>query len=258
MSIILAGWAAYPGATEWLPPLLPEDRPSSAPTPEPVVQLEGRYELISGVEYVWQRPARSEPVGILLLCHGCNHGAGDFFPRTEHCPTCLGLPVETGIASAGLARGWVVLAVSSRDRKRRCWNEARDLKGLAQAIAIVRRVCGLGEDSALAAIGASSGGRIVSLLDEAKIKGPLVGIVAQVSASAKEGWRHDAMTGRWDPSTHIPVRFLVMERDGLRFRAVTEQVIDYLSPCVHIAPGASSLVPNFRECNATLPVLAWC
>ncbi|KAL6754891.1 hypothetical protein V8C86DRAFT_2689463 [Haematococcus lacustris] len=59
--------------------------------PRQQVQLSPTYEVLEGLEAVWQKPER--PLGLLLTAHGCNHGGVDFFPAHPHsCPLCTGKP----------------------------------------------------------------------------------------------------------------------------------------------------------------------
>jgi hypothetical protein len=46
---------------------------------------------------------------VALLLHGCSHSAGDFWPQSFYCRTCLGLPEEMSAwraAGQGSALGW--------------------------------------------------------------------------------------------------------------------------------------------------------
>jgi hypothetical protein len=207
----------------------------------PSVTLDGVYENIAGVEFVWQMPPEPKTpiVGVLLLCHSCHHGALDWWPPPpppspssssaspptaghaagSSCPKCAGLPVETGIVSAGLARGYAVVAVTSRDRERRCWRERHDLRALGQAVSFVRKAAGLPEGSPLAALGFGSGGRMVTLLDEGgsgphgsghSLQGAFKGLVGVVSVASVSGKDPHAIgpSGHWMPHAHAPVRFL--------------------------------------------------
>ena len=86
-----------------------------------------QYELLDGVELVWQRPRGAERA-VILLAHGCSHSATDFFPfDRKKCTKCLGLPEERRIVQAALARGFVAVAISSADRVHsRCWDPQTD------------------------------------------------------------------------------------------------------------------------------------
>ena len=74
--------------------------PSQRTTPERV-DLAATYtneKLASGaeVEYIWQEAkGGGRPRAVILLAHGCSHGAVDFWPRDRvRCPRCKGLPEE--------------------------------------------------------------------------------------------------------------------------------------------------------------------
>jgi hypothetical protein len=46
-------------------------------------------QVINNTETVWQVP--SNPRGVLLVAHGCNHGAIDWWPlHASRCKTCIG------------------------------------------------------------------------------------------------------------------------------------------------------------------------
>ena len=174
--------------------------------------------------FLWERPPEiAGPIkGILLLCHGCHHAATDFWIQSQSCPQCLGLPIETGIVASALNRGWVVLAVSSLDRIRGCWTQA-DLFGLAKAISVVRQKlpeCRNAVDACpVAAIGASSGGRIVSVLDESRLVG-ILGVVVQIMTSGKRVGTDESP----HQNNNLPMRFVHMSRDTRRAQAIRRQV----------------------------------
>jgi hypothetical protein len=74
----------------------------------------------SEVEFVYETPETLNPSvrtkAILFMGHGCSHAATDMFDRSESCPKCIGLPIEKRIVRAALARGFAVLAVTSKNR----------------------------------------------------------------------------------------------------------------------------------------------
>ena len=91
------------------------------------------------IELVWQRPRRPEgaaPKGIVFLAHGCHHAAVDFFPASDRCVRCAGLPEEARSPLKALTRGYVVAAVSS---EKACWNTQGDARRVAAALDRVRR-----------------------------------------------------------------------------------------------------------------------
>ncbi len=55
------------------------------PIPHPA-QLFDTY-----IETVWQKPEPPAATkGVVLIAHGCHHGAIDFWPQSESCPNCIG------------------------------------------------------------------------------------------------------------------------------------------------------------------------
>ena len=63
--------------------------------------------------------------GVVLLLHACTHNALKFFsPHPETCPQCVGLSEELRITRTVQDRGYLPVAVTSRDRKRGCWSDA--------------------------------------------------------------------------------------------------------------------------------------
>eukprot|EP00898_Chlorokybus_atmophyticus_P004286 jgi/Chlat1/4859/Chrsp31S04885 len=135
------------------------------------VRLNGVFETIQEAEVVWQVPPN--PVGTLFIAHGCTHGATDFWPKGESCDACIGLPEETALVRAALARKFAVIAVSSADREgkiSKCWaapwppaNSTADMRRVPAALSAWRLQHKLNK-LPLYALGASSGGFFVSVL----------------------------------------------------------------------------------------------
>ena len=66
------------------------------------MELAGTRALVDDdIEVVYQAPA-STPRGVLLILHGCSHRATDAWPKSEKCPECTGLPIETRVVAAAL------------------------------------------------------------------------------------------------------------------------------------------------------------
>mmetsp|Transcript_16153 Transcript_16153/g.61608 ORF Transcript_16153/g.61608 Transcript_16153/m.61608 type:complete len:407 (-) Transcript_16153:291-1511(-) len=147
--------------------------------PDPVrITIEDR-------EVIWQMPTKrggagSEKIqGVVLLLHGCNHQAGDFFVASENfqCPTCRGLPEERRIARALLGNYFGVIALSSKGS---CWSPTEDVIPIARALEEMygterlvptvpetgglRRRLGTAPHAPLFVFGASSGGSLASML----------------------------------------------------------------------------------------------
>ena len=141
------------------------------------MELAGTRALVDDdIEVVYQAPA-STPRGVLLILHGCSHRATDAWPKSEKCPECTGLPIETRVVAAALTRNWAVAAVTSHNRRSGCWSQ-RDIERIGKATGYVRRVTNAGP--ATVSLGASSGGSIAVLVPNA------VACVAQIMASPLE------------------------------------------------------------------------
>lgn len=105
----------------------------------------------------------SQDYPTLLLFHGCAHKGVHFFPPSEGCPQCEGLPEDVAIVKSAVAANYNVLAFTSLDRRSGCWSAA-DVELVTQHLAQVRAHTGLSEAGPLYGIGASSGGSFLLLL----------------------------------------------------------------------------------------------
>ena len=130
-----------------------------------------RRTTVHGYEIIWQRPPPEYGVrGVVLLLHGCKHGAADFWlPDGGRCHDCLGLPEERRMVQTLLRRGYVTIAASAAGV---CW-EASDVEGVTRAVEEVygteRLVPALladaeTEETPFFVIGASSGGALAAQL----------------------------------------------------------------------------------------------
>ena len=132
------------------------------------------------VELVWQRPTQTKIRAVIFLAHGCSHSATDWWPASspslirgsKGCAQCVGLPEEGRIVQEALKKGWVAVAISSKDRQSKCWSGG--MKGDAtRVVAALRNIIDHGAATGalpwknyigvpLLAFGASSGGSFVS------------------------------------------------------------------------------------------------
>ena len=99
-----------------LGPVLPHGTQRRARLPPPA-------QVIRDLETLWEVP--DQVGGVLLVAHGCSHQAGDFWPASQRCPGCLGLPEEMAIRATALRRGYAVIAVSSYNRSSGCWHNTQ-------------------------------------------------------------------------------------------------------------------------------------
>ena len=135
--------------------------------------LTGKYFKVNNIEAVYQLPSSTTTIkGVVFLAHGCSHSATDWWPKSDSCPLCIGLPVEMSIVRYGLEHGYVMLAMSSTNRRHKCWtghdlNKANTLityfyqKIILSAIPETVSVL-----PPLHMLGASSGGNFVGILSQ--------------------------------------------------------------------------------------------
>jgi hypothetical protein len=144
------------------------------------VIISGIYETFNGTEYVYQMP-ESSPKGIVFLAHGCSHSSTDFFPQSEKCKKCIGLPIELSITSEVLNRNMIPIAISSINRENKCWNY-RDKNSFLDVMEEFYR-SKLKKTIPLYLFGASSGGRFVGMMGRVahSYELPISGIIIEIS-----------------------------------------------------------------------------
>lgn len=161
--------------------------------------LQGTWADHDGTELVYEVP--KVPKGVLLVAHGCSHSATDWWPKSTKCPKCIGLPVEKSIVTEGLRRNLIVLAVSSSNRKHKCWTP-QDIKPVTKAINHIYEHYLKSDYSApLFLLGASSGGTFVGqfALGNPELLPTVRAVCVQISNIHKP--------------LQVPVMFNLMERD---------------------------------------------
>ncbi|KAH7619977.1 hypothetical protein Ndes2526B_g05224 [Nannochloris sp. 'desiccata'] len=122
-------------------------------------------ERIRGQDVVWELP-RQKPRGVIMFAHGCHHAAGDLWPPSPQCQTCLGLPEERRLRIAALHRRLALIGISSLDRVgKRCWAELRKDGGRNVANILREWIERQGlRGVPLYTMGASSGGQLALTL----------------------------------------------------------------------------------------------
>lgn len=139
-------------------------------------------ELEGGVQLVYQIPKSNKALtGVLFVAHGCSHSATDWWPKSQNCSRCIGLPVEKTIVQTALEHNMAVVAVTSGNRQHKCWVLKSDKVPVINAIKYVYQKAGFIAESAslpLYLLGASSGGSFVgSFAQEAKSEGLIVSAI---------------------------------------------------------------------------------
>ncbi|GAX78849.1 hypothetical protein CEUSTIGMA_g6287.t1 [Chlamydomonas eustigma] len=226
-----------------------------------------QYEVINGTEVVWEVP--SKPKFVLFVAHGCNHGAVDFWPKSEACPLCQGLPIEMNITRHALARGYAVVAVSSAARDtHRCWNlphmhrpdYPNDTENVKRVFDVLFPRAGL-LGLPVFALGASSGGGFVMALGG---EIPLAGICSQIMGLPMKLMQIVLETSKRRGLKYPPTILMHMPRDNDIALLVQENVLalkEHGTVVKVIQVTASPLTPSFlgevvgSEINAPLSTL---
>ena len=159
-------------------------------------------ETIEGRDVFWASPrdnpqsnsnskSESRIKGLLFLAHGCEHSNLDWFSRkSPECEDCLGLPEESAIVEIALEMGLVAIAMSSSNRKTKCWS-GLDITPVALVLNELWHRFSSAEDVPppprlpLYAFGASDGGAFVSSLAsplQSRFGIRLDGFVSQIAA----------------------------------------------------------------------------
>ncbi|KAL4858871.1 Gamma-glutamyl hydrolase A [Chlorella vulgaris] len=104
-----------------------------------------------------------EPRGAVFLAHGCVHSGYNYWPESDACPDCRGLPEELSHTLQALKLGYAVIAISSLDRETGCWSFWDDCFDVWDIISDWRSEWGL-DHLPLYGAGISSGGSFVMKL----------------------------------------------------------------------------------------------
>lgn len=83
--------------------------------------LEVEYFMNGTLEVLSQAPSLPA-VGLFFIAHACTHSAKDFWVSNFQCPDCVGLSEEVKVVRRALEKKYVVMAVSSADRRSGCWS----------------------------------------------------------------------------------------------------------------------------------------
>lgn len=126
---------------------------------------QAKHEVFSGVPvssiFQYPRLGGNGTHSVLLLFHGCEHSAEDWFV----------LPEEVLVVCEALRRNWSVVAFSSTDRTSGCWDLFYPALGNRDVIRVyqslqewIRKYFVAADNLQLYALGVSSGGSFVSIL----------------------------------------------------------------------------------------------
>lgn len=152
------------------------------------------YVRVESGEFVYRIPAvRSTTNGIVLFLHGSSRSATDFFEQSSECSTCVGLPVERALVELAEGNGYVPLAVSSTDRRRKRWFQNWETAGadydhIANAVEhLDHRLTRVGLSTEgnlleVVVVGVSNGCPIASTLVMSRLGHRLHGLVCMISS----------------------------------------------------------------------------
>jgi hypothetical protein len=95
-------------------------------------------------EYVYEIPSQLQLEqnnnkgikGIIILFHGCHHWVYDWWKKSPNCVDCIGLPIETKVVFESLKRGFITVAISSKNREKKCWSHS-DVHATANLINLI-------------------------------------------------------------------------------------------------------------------------
>eukprot|EP01035_Chromulina_nebulosa_P029950 gene29950-39762_t len=134
--------------------------------------------------------------------------ATDWWPHSQSCPQCIGLPVEREIVLEALRHDILPVALSSSNRAHKCWT-GRDVPVASRLIAhIYTRYLHSDYSIPLYLLGASSGGSFVGMLAQSKSTKPKVSAIC-VQIMALNNY-----------SSLPPSLFVLMTRDAATLRHV--------------------------------------
>ncbi|PSC75566.1 hypothetical protein C2E20_1341 [Micractinium conductrix] len=159
-----------------------------------------------------------DPVGVLVMAHGCVHDAADFWPPGATCEECSGLPEEVAHTKQALARGYAVLAIDSKNRdfNNRCFSYGEDKWGFKYILENWTREKGL-DKLPIFALGVSAGASFVLKLPKIT---RINGIISEVLGVQQESFTTPALL----EETYPPTVFLDMQRDSSMTQRIAESV----------------------------------
>ncbi|KAL4428341.1 hypothetical protein ABPG75_002430 [Micractinium tetrahymenae] len=153
-------------------------------------------------DYWYQVP--DNPRGAVLFAHGCVHSGYNYWPQSEACPECRGLPEEMSHTLQALRRGYAVIAISSMDRKTGCYSFWDDCFNVADIVQEWRDDWGL-DHLPLYGFGVSAGGAFILKLPRYM---KLDGVVSEaLGIDPASGGFRDV------PGQYPPAMFFSMQRD---------------------------------------------
>ncbi|PRW44276.1 hypothetical protein C2E21_6653 [Chlorella sorokiniana] len=164
-------------------------------------------------DYWYQVP--KNPRATVVFIHGCAHSGYNYFPQSEACDECRGLPEEMSHVLQALRRNYAVIAISSLDRKTGCFNYWEDFMDVKQIVEGWRQEWGM-EDLPLYGVGISAGSAFL-------LKMPRYmrfdGLVSEALGVDPKSGGFDVVLGKYPPTV-----FISMERDAKQKEFIAQDV----------------------------------
>ncbi|KAI7840034.1 hypothetical protein COHA_006240 [Chlorella ohadii] len=164
-------------------------------------------------DYWYQVP--KNPRATVVFIHGCAHSGYNYWPQSEECDECRGLPEEMSHVLQALRRNYAVIAISSLDRKTGCFNYWEDFMDVKQIVEGWRKEWGM-EDLPLYGVGISAGSAFL-------LKMPRYlrfdGLVSEALGVDPKSGGFDVVLGKYPPTV-----FVSMQRDQKQKEFIAQDV----------------------------------
>ena len=201
---------------------------------------------MNNTHFIYQLPNKHAPIlGIFFIAHACTHSAYDFWPRQLMCPHCVGLSEEVAVADKALNAGYLVVVVTSRDRRSGCWGNKEDTKQVSDVLDFLQTTHTQVSALPVLAYGCSSGGAFAWRFAQ---QGQIAGVIIQVMSVS-------IRPNLWAAKHPFPVVFNAMPKDKDTTEAMhnnADSLINLYATYFGNVTAASELIV-VKDCTA-LPV----
>lgn len=237
-----------------LPPASPYRRPGPGPVNRKISisDLRPTKGHAYNRDFYYQIP--DQPRATALLIHGCASGAYNFWPQSDACPGCRGLPEQMSHVVQALQRGYAVISVNSLNSTSGCWSWWDDCYDVRDLVKDWLKQNGL-RDLPLYGSGVSSGSAFLLKLPRFL---EFDGIHPEALAVTIDTWGLEKMKGKPYP----PTVFASMLRDkdmALKIAAAWRELHNKNSPVEVIGVHPRQVYPTYfsdRFASKITPVLS--
>ncbi|KAL4443430.1 hypothetical protein ABPG75_011167 [Micractinium tetrahymenae] len=203
-------------------------------------------------DFYYQIP--DQPRATVLLIHGCASGAYNYWPQSDACPGCRGLPEQMSHVVQALQRGYAVVSVNSLNFSSGCWSWWDDCYDVKDLMKDWLKQNGL-RDLPLYSIGVSSGAAFALKLPRFL---QFDGVHSEALAVTIDSWGLEKMKGKPYP----PTVFASMLRDkdmALKISAAWKELHSMDSPVEVVGVHPRQVYPTYfsdRFASKISPVLS--